>query len=113
MLEFRPIARSRRSVDVHLIVARYRARDISGSTDRRPLGTRRRGGAAIQARARTVRRRDDRLSFVRAPRPGDFVSLHWDFVCDVLSPAAPRARARDQGALRAVNDAAVGSAVLA
>ena len=37
---------------------------------------------------RAARWRDDGLAFVRPLEPGDRVSLHWDFVCDVLSPAA-------------------------
>ena len=40
------------------------------------------------AAGRTVRWRDDGLGFVRRPQPGELVSLHWDFVCDLLSPAA-------------------------
>jgi len=39
---------------------------------------------------RTARWRDDGLAFVRRPRPGDTVSLHWDFVCDELDPEAAR-----------------------
>ena len=34
---------------------------------------------------RTVRWRDAGRSFIPCPRSGDLVSLHWDFVCDVLS----------------------------
>ena len=34
---------------------------------------------------RRARWRDGGRAFVR-PRPGDLVSLHWDFVCDLLSP---------------------------
>jgi Family of unknown function (DUF6390) len=53
---------------------------------------------------RTVRYRDDGLGFVPQPDPGDLVSLHWDFVCDVLSPAAARALDRaTRRALHAVN----------
>lgn len=37
---------------------------------------------------RRVRWREGGLAFVPRPRPGDRVSLHWDFVCDVLSPTA-------------------------
>jgi Family of unknown function (DUF6390) len=40
---------------------------------------------------RSARWSDGGLAFVAAPAPGDHVSLHWDFVCDVLSPAAVRA----------------------
>lgn len=42
---------------------------------------------------RTVRWSDGGLGFVTVPAPGDWVSLHWDFVCDVLTPA-PHARSR-------------------
>ena len=35
---------------------------------------------------RRARWSDSGLAFVRALVPGDHVSLHWDFVCDVLSP---------------------------
>jgi hypothetical protein len=56
---------------------------------------------------RTARWADDGLSFVAAPAPGDDVSLHWGFVCDVLSPAAARALDRaTRRALRAVNSGA-------
>ena len=63
---------------------------------------------------RTVRWQDDGLSFVRAPIPGDRVSLHWDFVCDLLSPGAAAAlsRATDR-ALQAVNRPAVAAAAFA
>ena len=37
---------------------------------------------------RTVRWRDDGHALVAELRPGDWVSLHWDFVCDLLTPAA-------------------------
>jgi hypothetical protein len=36
---------------------------------------------------RSVRWRDGGRAFVH-PQPGELVSLHWDFVCDVLSAAA-------------------------
>jgi hypothetical protein len=39
---------------------------------------------------RTVRWRSEGLSFVGCPQPGDLVSLHWDFVCDVISFGAAR-----------------------
>jgi len=53
---------------------------------------------------RIARWSDGGLAFVDAPEPGDHVSLHWDYVCDVLSPAAARALGRATGqALRAVN----------
>ena len=53
---------------------------------------------------RLVRWRDDGLGFVRAPEPGDRIALHWDFVCDVLSPSAARALERaTERALRVAN----------
>jgi hypothetical protein len=52
---------------------------------------------------RAVRWRDGGLAFVPSLAPGDRVSLHWDFVCDVLSPAAARALERaNRRALAAV-----------
>ena len=55
---------------------------------------------------RRVRWQEDGLAFVAAPRPGDDVSLHWDFVCDVLSPAGARAlHSATSRALSAVNRA--------
>lgn len=63
---------------------------------------------------RKVRWQDDGLAFVRRPIPGDRVSLHWDFVCDLLSPGATVAlsRATDR-ALHAVNRPAVAEAAFA
>ena len=40
--------------------------------------------------ARAVRWRDGGRGFVDRPAPGDLVSLHWDFACDVLTPASAR-----------------------
>jgi Family of unknown function (DUF6390) len=61
---------------------------------------------------REVRWRDDGLGFL-TPRPGDWVSLHWDFVCDRLSPAAAAGLDRTaRRALRAVNAAASPAAAL-
>jgi hypothetical protein len=52
---------------------------------------------------RYVRWRDGGRAFVRS-EPGDLVSLHWDFVCDVLSAdAAVRLAAVTQRVLAAVN----------
>jgi uncharacterized protein DUF6390 len=63
---------------------------------------------------RTVRWKDGGLAFVRRPRPGDYVSLHWDFVCDLLSPDGARALSRATNrALHAVNRPAVAEAALA
>jgi hypothetical protein len=74
-------------------------------------------GAALylgDRRTRTVRWRDDGLAFVRTPEPGDDVALHWDFVCDLLSPQASlrlhRATCR---ALHAVNNSNAAAAALA
>jgi hypothetical protein len=52
---------------------------------------------------RTARFGEDGLGFV-SPRPGDWVSLHWDFVCDrlTLTQAATLHRANER-ALAAVN----------
>ena len=64
-------------------------------------------GAALRlgaAESRTVRWREGGLAFVARPEPGDTVSLHWDFVCDVLSVRAARAlAAATERALRSVN----------
>ena len=63
---------------------------------------------------RTVRWRDDGLAFLTAPSPGDHVSLHWDFVCDRLSPQAARALDRaTRRALHAVNRSGVAGAAVA
>lgn len=63
---------------------------------------------------RTVRWRDDGRAFVERPLPGQLVSLHWDFVCDVLSPRAARALDRaNRRALAAVNRPAAARAALA
>lgn len=62
---------------------------------------------------RSVRWRDGGRAFVN-PQPGDLVSLHWDFVCDVLTSRTERALelATDR-ALRAVNGAGATAPVLA
>ena len=54
---------------------------------------------------RRVRWRDAGRSFV-TPRPGDLVSLHWDFVCDVLSADAALRLARVTRRLIAASAAA-------
>lgn len=59
-----------------------------------------------QPEPRDVRWRTDGLAFVDQPLPGDHVSLHWDFVCDRLSPASARALLRaNRLAIAAVNRA--------
>jgi hypothetical protein len=40
-----------------------------------------------ESEPRQVRWRDGGRAFAR-PQPGELVSLHWDFVCDVLTPGA-------------------------
>jgi hypothetical protein len=52
---------------------------------------------------REVRWRDGGRAFAR-PQPGELVSLHWDFVCDVLTPgAAARLAGVTRRVLAAVN----------
>jgi hypothetical protein len=66
------------------------------------------GGALLLGRPepRTVRWSDGGLSFLAVPSPGEWVSLHWDFVCDRLSPGAARSLARaNRQAIAAVNAA--------
>ena len=47
------------------------------------------------------------LSFVGRPEPGDLVSLHWDFLCDRLTPASASAlETATRRALRSANLAA-------
>jgi hypothetical protein len=61
---------------------------------------------------RDVRWREDGLAFV-APGPSDWVSLHWDFVCDGLAPSAAAELDRaNRRALRAVNGGACAAAAL-
>lgn len=63
--------------------------------------------------SRIVRWRDDGLSLV-APRPGDWVSLHWDFVCDRLTRSEAIALDRtSRRALNAVNGSSSTAAALA
>lgn len=65
------------------------------------------------AAPRTVRWRTDDLAFITEPGPGDLVSLHWDFVCDQLSPRSARALlAANQRAILAVNQAGAAAQVL-
>ena len=53
---------------------------------------------------REVRWRDDGLSLVGEARPGDLVSIHWDFVCDRLTPRSAATLERvTQVVLAAVN----------
>ena len=73
------------------------ARPLCWSHDRLLLG---------EAEPRTVRWQDGGLAFLSEPAPGDHVSLHWDFVCDRLSPRRARAlMAANERAIHAVNRA--------
>lgn len=55
---------------------------------------------------RSVRWRDGGRAFAR-PQPGELVSLHWDFVCDVLTPQmAARLAGVTRRVLAAVNTGA-------
>jgi uncharacterized protein DUF6390 len=61
---------------------------------------------------RSARAQADGLSFV-APKVGDWVSLHWDFVCDCLAPAQAAALLRATGrALAAANRSTGAASVL-
>lgn len=62
---------------------------------------------------REARWRDDGLALV-APEPGDWVSLHWGFACDLLTPsAAASLRRATRRALNAVNRSSSTGAALA
>jgi hypothetical protein len=52
---------------------------------------------------RIVRAGDGGLAFVPRIGSGDLVSLHWDFVCDVLTRSA--ARSLERATLRALRAA--------
>lgn len=63
---------------------------------------------------RDVRWQDAGLALVPDLRPGDWVSLHWDFACDRLAPLAVAALDRaTRRALCAVNGASSTAAALA
>ncbi|MGZ8783856.1 MAG: DUF6390 family protein, partial [Gaiellaceae bacterium] len=72
---------------------RVLARDLVWDGRRLELG---------QWASREVRWRDDGLSLVSAARPGEWVAIHWDFVCDRLTR---RAAETLQRVTRAVLDA--------
>ena len=79
----------------------------------RPLGWNENTLELDPSATRNVRWRDDGLSLV-APRRGEWVSLHWDFVCDRLT--ADEAAALDRTtrrALHAVNRSSSTAAALA
>ncbi len=70
----------------------------------RPLHWDGRSLALGEPAPRRVRFRQDGLTFVPHLEAGDRVSLHWDFVCDVLSPQAEQALlSANRRALQAVN----------
>jgi hypothetical protein len=63
---------------------------------------------------RDVRWRDDGLGLVTGLQQGDWVSLHWDFVCDRLTPKTAVALDRaTRRALTAVNRSSSTAAALA
>lgn len=63
--------------------------------------------------SREVRWRNDGLSLVADARPGDLVSIHWDFVCDRLTPHAAATLARvTRTVLDAVNASGSTAAVI-
>ena len=63
---------------------------------------------------REVRWRDDELALVDPPVPGDWVSLHWDFVCDRLTRRTATVLDRaTRRALRAVNSSSSTARALA
>jgi hypothetical protein len=62
---------------------------------------------------REVRWRDDGLSLVAAAKPGDWVSIHWDFVCDRLTrPAAATLERVTRTVLASVNASASTAAAI-
>ena len=66
------------------------------------------------ASAREVRWRDDGLSLVGTVEPGDWVSIHWDFVCDRLTRrAAATLEAVTRRVLASVNATTSTAAALA
>ncbi len=68
------VARPRRPADEHITVV---SRSLNYESGVIALGAER------EERVRVAR---DGLGFVAEPREGDWVSLHWDWVCDRLSP---------------------------
>lgn len=90
---------------VHGETARVLARTLVWNGARLELGP---------MRPRDVRLRDDGLALVGDAQPGDWVSLHWNFVCDRLTPsAAARLTRVTRRVLAAVNATPSGAAALA
>ena len=90
-----------------------RGRRTARSRSGRSSGT---GGGSRSApwTTRPVRWRDDGLAMLDAPSPGEWVSLHWDFVCDRLTPRGVAALDRaTRQALRAVDASSGAVAALA
>ena len=76
----------------------------------RPLGWNHGGLLLADPASRIVQWRTDGLAFITEPIPGDYVSLHWDRVCDRLSPQSAKALlAANQRAIAAVNRAGAGA----
>jgi Family of unknown function (DUF6390) len=85
-------------IAVHEDTADVLAQPLFWEEDRLLLG---------EPRPRRVRWRDGGLAFVR-PEPGQLVSLHWDFACDVLTTqTAARLGAVTERVLAAVNRGAL------
>ncbi len=64
--------------------------------------------------SRDVRWRDDGLALLPDLQAGDWVSLHWDFVCDRLTPACAARLGRETGrTIAAVNGSSTAAAALA
>jgi hypothetical protein len=80
--------------------------------DSRPLTWDGRTLALGPPRAETAVRSVDGVGMVGPLAPGDWVSLHWEWVCDRLSaPQVARLRRYTERHLGIVNDATAGSAV--
>jgi len=61
--------------------------------------------ALSESTTERVRWRKNGVSLIAAPRPGDTVSAHWDWVCDTLADAEGAALASaTQATLKLVND---------
>jgi Family of unknown function (DUF6390) len=61
--------------------------------------------ALSESTTERVRWRKNGVSLITAPRPGDTVSAHWDWVCDTLTDAEVAALATaTQATLKLVND---------
>ena len=87
------------------LVLSCRRRDGRGARAAAALGRRRAAARTPGAADGALERRAASASS-RRRQPGEWVSLHWDFVCDGLSPGAARSLARaNRQAIAAVNAA--------